>query len=140
MNKIIIGFRFIKMQDKLILISYLVTTLIIINYILYYLGCIWNYFFKKEDRYIKMYDFIEKNKYDETFIDILQEFYFINFKPGKGNLVEIIENCWRGKNGYITKIYDDQTLDICIPKYLNNGNVPKTNKTVRKKMNEIKLT
>ena len=87
-----------------------------------------------------MYDFIEKNKYDDTFIDILKEFYFVNLKPDLGNLVEIVENSWKGKNGYISRIYDDQTFDICIPKYLNYGNVPKPNRTIKKKINEIKLT
>lgn len=128
------------MQENLILISYLITILIVINYIIYFLGCIWNYLFKVDDRYDKMYDFIEKNKYDDTFIDILKEFYFVNLKPDLGNLVEIVENSWKGKNGYISRIYDDQTFDICIPKYLNYGNVPKPNRTIKKKINEIKLT
>tara|TARA_X000000950_G_C13823468_1_gene622932 strand:- start:720 stop:1199 length:480 start_codon:yes stop_codon:yes gene_type:complete len=70
-------------------------------------------------------DFITRYRYDDTFVDILKESFYLERKMNVGDMVEVLSDAWFGKCGYVTKLNDDETLNIRVPKYLNDGKVPK---------------
>lgn len=106
--------------------------LLILEIVCDMLNFLYNLFFSKKEKLYddstrnELYkDFIGRYKYDDRFVRILNEYYYLERKMNVGDMVEIVNDNWFGKCGYVTRVNDDETLNIKIPKYLNAGKVPK---------------
>ncbi len=100
---------------------------------------------KKNDKQVEidtlnsLENFIIRNKNNKHFLNLLKKHYYIKEKPEIGDNVTVSKSSWSGKNGYVTKLNDeDNSVNIRVPKYLNFGKVPR--KIIKKKTDEFKLT